>query len=221
MKQTFIALSCLILATSACMHNTSQQNQEHKESLTIDQLLSKPIKDMSFNEACRVKKYYENQHQNDMVIKCGEHLVSLATDQDETEKALLQLAELNMEEGKLEKAREHAENYQSLYPGTDNAEKALHIALKASYLSMLGSDRDQQPTEKTIQLAQNYLDTYKDNGAYTESVRDIVKNCYAQTIDSELKVAQTYLAKYDYTERESTLKAAEKRIAYIKDKLLA
>lgn len=217
MKKLF-SLAILVLFFSGCI-NQVKQVQIEDQTIDATETLSKPIKKMDFKEASIAKKYYEQREDNDMIIKCAERMAKLASDQEETRKALFQLAQLNLDKGNLKNSKKHAKDYQILYPGSEEAQEAAYLELKASYLSMLAADRDQTDTKSTLTLAQNFKEKYNDS-KYKDSIKDIESNCYTRLIDSEIGVVDTYLAKHNYTDRESCLMAAQNRIDYIKEKLL-
>lgn len=215
-----INTQCIFQKQSAIIPKDASLSKEKTESLLLDDILKKPITDMTFDEAARVKAYYEQQEKDDFTVKCCERMIALSTDPELTQQALLQAAQIYLAQGKLKKAEQHAKDYEILYPGTEQAQDAAYIALKSSFLSMLDPDRDQTPTQQTLTLAHNFIDNYKHNNKYQQSVQDIMDNCYVKLIDSELGIADNYLAKYDYSGKAAALKAAENRLAYIKEKLL-
>lgn len=214
-----VYLISLILAISGC-RSIKQIKLEDNNIIDITDTLSKPVKEMSFDEVYLAKQYYEQKQDHEMTIKCGERLINLANEEEKTQKTLLQLAQLNLDKGKLKDCKKHAKEYQVLYPGSEEAMNAAYIELKASYLSMLSPDRDQTETHNTLKLAQSFKDKYSNQDKYKSSVKDIRDNCYTRLIDSEVGIVDSYLSKYNWSAKETCLTAAQNRIEHIKEKLL-
>lgn len=186
----------------------------------VEKILNKQTKDMNVNEVLLAKAYYEDQKDIDMTIKCAERALLVCSDQNIAQKVTLQLAQTYLDQGIFDKAEKYAQEYQSLYPGTSEAKIAAYIDIQSNYLSLLDSDRDQKKTNKTLELAKNFLEKYSDQDTYLDSVNQIVNHCYNKVLDTEIGVISTYLDKYNYYNNFSSLNAAQRRLAYIKNKVL-
>lgn len=198
----------------------SDANSENPPaSIDLDTALAKMTKDMTFQEAAHAAAYYEAAGDRDMVIKCSERLLALGGDQEIMRTTNLKLIKTFLAEGKYEKAQKYATDYQSLYPGTPETKLACYLNIQAHYLSLLESDRDQTNTDKTIELAQNFVTKYKDDTEYLSQVNTVIDNCYEKLLDREIAVINSYINKYKYYENFSPFNAAQRRLAYIKTKL--
>ncbi len=183
-------------------------------------ILKKQTKDLDVKEALLAKAYYEHQKDTDMIIKCSERVLLLCSDQDISQDVTLQLAQIYLDQADFDKAVKYSKDYQEFYPGNVNAKKAAYIDIQAHYLSILQSGRDQKKTEETIELANLFLDKYKEQDNYSMTINQIISTCYNNLFDTEISVINTYLDKYNYYNNFSSLNAATRRLAYVKTKVL-
>lgn len=183
-------------------------------------ILKKQIKDLDEKEAILAKAYYEHQKETDMVVKCCERILLLCSDQNLSQNVTLQLAQIYLDQANFDKASKYAKDYQDLYPGNIDVKKAAYIDIQANYFSILQAGRDQKKTEKTLELAKNFLSKYQDKDNYCTSVNQMIDDCYIKLFDTEMSVINTYLDKYNYYKNFSSLNAAQRRLAYVKDKIL-
>lgn len=181
---------------------------------------NKKVKDMTFDEAKEAKAYYDADNNEALSIECAQRLIALGTDQEVVRVAILELAQIFLNNADYEKAQKYASDYHLLFPGTDQAKEASYLAIKAAFLSTLTADRDQTKTQATLELAQNFVTRYTNDNEYVQSVNDMQNACYEKLLDSEIKVVDTYMSRYNYSGHDAPLKAANNRVAYIKDKLL-
>lgn len=185
---------------------------------------SKTIKEMNFEEAFNAKVYYDKQKEDYASLQCALRMVTLGSNKDnekeEIQKLTLYVAKRYLDDGDFEKSQKHASDYELLYPGSPEVKEASYLALKAQFLSTLEADRDQSKTKQALSLAQNFNSKYKDDNQYGNSVKDIEHACYQKIFDSEVGVAKCYLARFNYTQEQSSLNAAVKRVAFIKEKIM-
>ena len=81
-------------------------------------------------------------------------------------------------------------------------------------LQVLGADRDQSPTEKTLELSQTFLKREDLFVTYKKEVKNIERECYQRLAASDIRVAEFYITKqHDYD-------SAKKRISTIRDEWL-
>lgn len=182
--------------------------------------LKKQTKDLNVEEAILTKAYYEHKNEIDMVIKCSERILLLASDQNILQSATLQLAQIYLDQANFDKAIKYSKDYQEFYPGTIESKKAAYIDVQAHYFSILQAGKDQQKTQKTLELAKNFLNKYKEQDDYANTIYQIIDTCYNNIFDTELSIINTYLDKYNYYKNFSSLNAANRRLAYIKNKIL-
>lgn len=180
----------------------------------------KMVKDMNYQEALEGKEYYEAVNNDEFTLKCAERMVALASDKEETAKALLTLAQGYNKQGDHKKAKQYAQDYQLYYPGTPEAKDAAYLAIQSQFLSTLGAGKDQTSTHKTIEQAELFLKRYENEEHYCKSVKDMVQACYKKLLDNELSVINTYVARNKYNKKDAPLVAASRRIEHIKKKLL-
>ncbi|MBA3954815.1 outer membrane protein assembly factor BamD [Candidatus Dependentiae bacterium] len=192
----------------------------HTASEDLSKSLNKLVAKQTFEEAAWAKDYYKKSGDKDMFLKCGERMLALGGDPELVRITTLELAQTGLDLGNFETAQKYALEYQTLYPGTPEAKKASYIGIKAYFLSTLSPDRDQAPTQKTIELGEKFLKTYPDDTEYAKSIKDMLDGCYSKILESEINVINTYISRYKYNKREGALTAANKRLAYIKENVL-
>lgn len=180
----------------------------------------KMVKDMNYQEALDGKDYYEAVNNEEFALKCAERMVALASDKEETAKAMLKLAHGYIKEGDYQKSKQYAMDYQLYYPGTPEAKDAAYIAIKAQYLSTLIPGRDQTNTYATIEQAEDFLKKYETDTQYKQSVKEMANTCYQKLLENEVAIVKTYLARNKYNKQQAPLASASRRIAHIKEKLL-
>lgn len=193
--------------------NASLTETEKSEALRI------PTKLMNFAQAKYAKDYFKNADDKFMHTKCCERILALSGDQETACKTTLELAQISLDEGEYAKAQKYASLYQNLYPGSEDIEKASYINIKAHFLDTLNAERDQSKTSQTIELAKNFIKN-NDLSDYTDTVKEMLESCYQKLIISELNVAQTYLNRFNYSGRETSLAAAQARLDYVRRELL-
>lgn len=239
----YLTLSILLFILPSCKHKTSAitlnsnlpatsplpdtdtiektQTKTPSASYSFAHLLtSKLIKDMTFDEALYAKKEYEEQQNSKLAMRCAERMIALGTNQDEVRKVMWELAQKHLQDGELEKAQKYANDYQLLFPGGPEVKDVAYLGIKAHFLATLSADRDQAKTQQTLKLAQAYLKKYTTDTQFTQSITDIIDSCYIKLLESELQVADCYIAQYNYTHKPTTLAAAHKRVSYAKEHIL-
>ncbi len=187
---------------------------------SIRAILNKQTKNMSFAEAQRAKEYYSKEHDAEMIIKCGQRLLTVGGDQEVMRITRLDLAEIFLDKKNYVEAEKYAQEYQKYYPGAHEIKKAEHIAIQANFRSKLPSDRDQEKTRTTIKLAQEFLEKHPQDKEYSQSIQQMTLDCYQTLIRNEINIINSQLRTYNYTKKRMVLTAAQKRLAYIKEQYL-
>ena len=187
----------------------------------LNKALHKKIKDQTFDEAVWAKNYSKETKDYETAIKCAERILAVGGDPEIMRSTLLELTQLCLNEKNLEKAQKYALEYQTLYPATAECKQARYYGIKAHFLATLSPDRDQSSTQKTIELAQEFIKQYPQDTEYITSVKDMLNTCYTTLLESELQIITNYISRYNYTKKQNLLAAAQKRVSYIKDKLYA
>lgn len=180
----------------------------------------KNIKHMDIEEACNARDYYRSIQDKELLMKSLERIVALSTDYELTDKALLELADLKLQEGNLEVAQKLYGEYNALYPGSAERERAWYNEILAHYRHRTTPDRDQSRTRTTVNLTKRFLEEFSQN-SYTENVRDIRRSCYKLLLKHELLNIQFYMHNYLYQENLKMLDAARRRLVYIAQEILS
>lgn len=226
-----LLLAIIIIMLNNCTKNTQEiilaqdpakisQEPEIPEILDVNQVIKKQTKDMTFDEAKLAKEYYEKEKDQDMVIKTAERIVAIGSDQEVSSQATLDLAKIYLERGSYEKAQKYASDYQIMYPGTEQSKDAAYLEAKAYFLASPDYNRDQTSTKKALEVCKEFEKNYPNDPAYSQEIKNMITASYKKLLDHEIGVIDLYLIKYDYFKNISPLKSAQKRILYIKEKLL-
>lgn len=182
--------------------------------------VAKKIKNMTDKEVATAYTYYKTHGYKELAIEALERMRSLATQDDEQKRILLDLADAYKHAEQYEKAQKKYEDYVSFYPGSDQAQRALYEAVFTSYKQIPDYQRDQEPTEKTIELAKKFLSTYPAQSSYTEEIETMLKKSYRQLLKHEESICSYYIQKHSWSAKKTALSAARIRIDSIKQNLL-
>lgn len=128
-------------------------------------------------------------------LKYLERMIDTVTKPDLLRTHLFDRAGLLELEGRIEDATQAYINFYKRYPGDERSEIAHRKAVSCSFKNTRSATRDQQRTHKTIELAQNYLDSnqYKKSEAQEQEVRAIKTACLEKIAQSELAIIDCYL----------------------------
>ncbi len=196
----------------------ARESAEKNSPLSL--ALSKQTKSMTFDQAVLGQKYYQEQQEDDMVIKCGERILAVGGDQDTLRLTRLDLAERFFKKQRYTDAEKHALDYLTYYPGSPESKKASFIALNATYKSQNNSYKDQAKTHTTIELSKTYLEKYPQDNEHIPAVHEIVKKSYLTLVRSELNIITTHMNTYYNTGGTGHLRSSYKRLEYLKEKYL-
>jgi outer membrane assembly lipoprotein YfiO len=125
---------------------------------------------------------------------------------------ILELADTLFDQKKYDEATKWYTEFAEVSPGNSNIEYAYYKAIICSKQNILSIDRDQSPTEKTIELADAFLkrDAFTKYKAEVEKIR---KECYQNLAFSDCNVADFYLKQGNY-------KAAQNRLESVRTEWL-
>lgn len=232
-------LLCLLPAIDLLSQRRSHKRKieriemRKKVVITDDQELSmavnKQTKHMNFKEALLAKGYYAKEKDNAMVIKCAQRAIAVGGDQKNDQRKnqeiiqnlRFELIELFMTSRNYKEVEKYATEYQKLYPGAENTIKAEYRAIEAHFNMSLPSDREQVKTQKTIELAQEFLERHTEPEELVTSVKKMLHESYQTLIRSEINIIMTQLNAFNHTKNPANLDAAHKRLDHIKENYLA
>ncbi len=166
-----------------------------KEEMNFDELKEKTF-------VCLETKDHET------AIEYLEQIVALHSERTDIAKYKMLLAETYLKDGNHTAAHEMFEHFNQFYPSDKLAEYSKYKSILSKFYQTLRTDCDQTPTEETIKLCKNYLNTseYKQ---YSKDIEDIKRTCTQKLIDKEIYVFDFYMSKQQYD-------AARKRIDFLK-----
>lgn len=179
----------------------------------------KGIKHMTLEEAIKARDYYRKVRDNELLIKSLERVIALSTDYKLTDEALLELADVQLEDRRYEIAQKLYHDYNTLYPGSSRREDAWYHEILSHQSDIAAPDRDQSKTRETLALTKKFLEEF-DEGQHTAAVERIQRECYKHLLKHELIVIHYYLKRYDYEELPAFLEAARGRLIYSAQELL-
>lgn len=183
--------------------------------------VNKKIKDMTLEEAKTAKKYYLYKKNNNMLAQSIERITAISTDHKELKDLLLELADTYFQSENWEKSQEKYKAFVTAYPGSPVAIRAYSQEIISEYKQMPDFKRDQTCTENIIKSAENFFKKYPKDEKYTPEIKKIYKTCYQNIFDHEFNIAQQYLSKDNWSNKDTHIKAAQNRLEHINKKLLA
>lgn len=184
------------------------------------------IKDCNYKESLVAIKYYENNDRPDLVCKAYERAITTCTSNNKEQvhaeiKALrLAYADFCYREKMYKKAQELYQLYTEMYPGCPHLDQAEYRKIKSAYNSTLDSNHDQTKTYEVLELADAFLEKFT-HSKYQKKVQKIAQESNKKLCKTDLGVCETYLKQYKYTQNPGSLKAAENRLAHLKQEYLA
>ena len=213
-KNTFVpGAFALLLAIGGCAQK--DQTKKSRRTRRSSVLPTKGIRQVTLDEALLCKNYYKKTKDLDLAAKYVERALALAKDHTLRSELTLEIADMYTQLGYGEKASKYYNQFKTLYPGSKNIKYVLYREIISNEADLLDSARDQGKTLTTLTLAQDFLTEYPDDADYGKIVQEIIQKLYVKLFKSELGRARFYLNKYSYEPKESSLKAAHKRLQHI------
>lgn len=180
----------------------------------------KKIKEMSFDEAQRVLTYQKQRGKDQLVIALLERLITLSADHETMELFLKELADLRFKLNSFEEAEMLYEQYAMLYPGSKEIDFIEYRVIQSLEKQLPDSRRDQTKRKALLEKADIFLKRFGETNQHAHAIQEIIQKARIILFENEAQHAAFYLQKYAYTERLSTLTAAQKRLLFIHEKLL-
>ncbi len=170
--------------------------------------------DLHFYELKEAKNKQVDNKNYFVACKYLERMIRLCDDINEKAGVMIELADLFVEQQKFDDAAKWYTEFVQLYPGNKQVEYASYRSVICASKNILGADRDQSPTEKTLELAHQFLKREDLFATYKKEVRQIERECYQRLAASDIRVAEFYIIKqHDYD-------SAKKRLSTIRDEWL-
>ncbi len=202
------------------LFGTDQSYKKQKELIKKNKKVKKEIrklpsriKNMNKEELEKGKNYNIELGYSDLAIKHLERLIVITENTSKLKKYRLELADLYFEIGEFEKAGRLYTQYLDYYPGSEQREYVEYKEILCRFYMTLHVDRDQTKTKETLALTQQYLEKTDIYTSYVQDVQQIQHASYIKLVESETDIIQFYLRRNKY-------KAAETRLAYIKNNYL-
>jgi outer membrane protein assembly factor BamD (BamD/ComL family) len=198
------------------------EHAEHfdDKSVAPEQATKKNIKNMTLQEVRAARIYFENRDEIELIEKVLERIMKLSDNYQERADCLYEFATIQLAMGRLEKAREKFEQLVREYPGVEFKKEALYRLILAHYWDCSDAEHDQDMTEKTLKLVQDFLKEFPHETAYLESLEVIQDYCYTLLFQAELLRMDFYIQKYKINQIPEALTSAQMRFTYLVEKLL-
>lgn len=175
-------------------------------------LIVKSIREQNVEELKHNLDIYLKYQNEELSIKYLEALIALITDFVEMRDLRLQLADLYFKNERYDKAGSVYTEYYEAYPGYISAEYALSQAIISKYKQTRDCDQDTSVTREVIDLSKQYLQN-KSYFKYRKQIQELSIVCSSQIFESEVQVFEHYF-------KNGYLKSAQRRIDYMKEKIL-
>jgi outer membrane protein assembly factor BamD (BamD/ComL family) len=226
-----LVCSCLITGWATGKKSPKNQKSENKKrgifsrSGSSDSWLSrigptKRVQDMNFEEAVQAKDYYKAKDSKESTTKALERIVSLCTDHTQISSYIIELADMYLEQDMYEEAQQSFNQFRTLFPGSEQIQYAWYQEIRSHYLNTLDPQRDQAETQKTIELAEEYLSTFPSNIQYQKEIEAIREKSYKSLLEHELYVINFNIKQFHNFDNHQHLTAAQYRLAHIQHALL-
>ncbi|KKS68604.1 MAG: hypothetical protein UV38_C0001G0145 [candidate division TM6 bacterium GW2011_GWE2_42_60] len=219
-------LMALLTLSTGCYKKPATENKITLSSTASTQQSGeeiaalKKIKEMNFDEAQRVLTYQKQRGKDQLVIALLEKLIALSPDHETMELFLRELADIRFKLNAFEEAEMLYEQYAMLYPGSKDIDLIEYRVIQSLAGQLPDARRDQTRRKALLEKTAAYLERFGDNNQYVDAIKKIVQKERLILFESEAQHAAFYLQKYVYSERLSTLVAAQKRLIFVHDKLL-
>lgn len=164
--------------------------------------------EMNFAELKEATKIRIEKEQWDVAIRYLERLIILCEDINEKAELIIQLADIQLNQGFFDDAATQYKEFIHLYPGNKHSEYAHYQSILCTSKRMLSPDRDQTKTEETIELANKFLEQTTFN-QYRDQVLEIRGLCYQTLGHSELNIGEFYI-------KQGNFLAAQRRLETIR-----
>ncbi len=170
------------------------------------------LSQMDYGELKVAKNAIIEKKQFDIAPKYLNRMITLCEDLKEKAELLVELADIHFDLKDFSEAKKWYLEFERLYPGNRLIEQAKYKIILCSKEKLLSADRDQEPTEETLKLAQEYLnnDTFQQHRAEMNSLK---KECESLLAQSDCGVASFYLKQGDYL-------SAQKRVTHVRNEWL-
>ncbi len=201
-------------------YKTQGAEQFDDKSVDPAQATRKNIKNMTLQEVRAARKYFEQRDDIELIEKVLARIMKLSDNYQERADCLYELATIQLAMGRLEKARELFEQLVREYPGVEFIKEARYRQILAHYWDCSDAEHDQDMTEKTLKLVQNFLKEFPGQTDYLESLETIEDYCYKLLFDAEFLRMNFYIQKYHINKELESLTSAQMRFVYLVEKLV-
>lgn len=161
---------------------------------------------MSDEELLNTQKKALAEKNFSLAIKCLERRMKLNTNPETLATLIFELGEIQFESGKLEASIITFNEFKKQFAGHKEIEEVYYKTCVASFLNILGSDKDQTNTDIAIKLADEYLAHQPQFTKYTSEVKAFKQQASEQKAHYELMICE-------FHKKRGSLKAVKKRLA--------
>lgn len=232
----------LVFATATCTGQTFRRSSALREKYSVNKKASpaksapskntslarrKPFKrkglqgyrkyhtfsQMSYEELCEALQRAKDAKNGDICCKYLDRMITMCDDINSKARHIIELADILYAQQRYDDAAKWYTEFTHLYPGNQQIEYASYRAIVCSSKKILSCDRDQSPTEKTLELANDFLKRTDVFTKYQKQVKTIQQECYQTLAQSDCNIAAFYLKNGSYH-------AAEQRLKFIRTEWL-
>jgi outer membrane protein assembly factor BamD (BamD/ComL family) len=165
----------------------------------------KTLRYMTYEETKEAKNKLLASKDHFAALKYQERMLKLCDDLNELEALFLEYADTHRVCKHPDKAAALYTEFVNSYPGSHHTEYALYQAIECSSQLILGADRDQTNTRKTIELTDQFLEKADLFAQYKDKVEDIRTRCRKLLVASEYNVYTFYFNNGDYAQAQRRL----------------
>ena len=217
MNETVIDLSSdsdkETVKTIAVPEKRSLRAKKIREERKQKKLERKTFSHKTFDDLQQTKAERLASNDKEAAIKCLEKMVPLCDDLSELKVLMIDLADLLFDTQEYNKASAMYHEFTVLYPGSDEAERALYRAIDSNFKLALDAEHDQTKTLEAKTLAEAFLERSDLFTTHKGEVEVIRKQCEERLLESEINVFRFYL-------KQGNQKSAQKRLENIKQEFI-
>lgn len=162
--------------------------------------------DMNYDELMVAKNKQIEAKNWDIAAKYLDRMIKLCDDINSKAALMIELADILFNTDHYDDAVKWYQEFAFLYPGNEQIEYASYKAIVCASKKILSIDRDQAPTQKTLELANEFLKRSDVFTKYQTEVLAIQKVCQETLAQSDCSVAQFYITYGNYKAAEHRLK---------------
>ena len=185
-------LSISVLANEPMLFSKNMKKPQFDSKEKKKTPRKNPLADKSFIELALGKDKALRSNDLATAVKYLDAMRLVSTDHEQIQKTLLEMADLYFKLEDWIKAEKAYNEFVLLYPGSTRCDYAHYKAVECGIKLTLTIDRDQTKTQETLELAQQFINTYTQS-EYLEAVTKLKVECNQKLFESDINIFNFYV----------------------------